>query len=80
MKTKFWDFPSSSKIDVLDEKHHAPLIAGALMDAETQIDTIEDGFILYGEEEALLFRPRTLVMWFPVELLRIFLGIAYRKN
>jgi hypothetical protein len=54
--TNFWDFPSSSKRNVLTAKH-APIICQALEDKQTRIDLVDAGlFMLYSEEESLLVK------------------------
>lgn len=58
----FWDFPAYVKWDELDEKKHRGLILGALADDYTGVEQIDSHtFILYGPEEALLFKPLSLV-------------------
>lgn len=49
----FWDFPSCSKLGVLDAKK-LHIIRDATADPETKIDVIEGRLVLYGPEEALL--------------------------
>lgn len=70
MNESFWDFPHSSKIDVLKEKRHSQTISEALADRQTQIKPERNStWCIYGEEEALLVQPssyylRILLFWY----------------
>jgi hypothetical protein len=58
MKESFWDFPSCSKIDVLEEPQHALIIYNALQDDLTVVEpSTGTDWCLYGKEEALLVQP-----------------------
>lgn len=57
----FWNsIPACSKIDVLEESRHIPVMLRALSDGETGIERVGlEDYTLYGSEEALLARPRS---------------------
>ena len=60
MSDQFWEFDAWVKWDELDEITHERLIFAALRDRHTGIQRHErNSVIVYGPEEALLFRPRT---------------------
>jgi hypothetical protein len=59
----FWNLPHSSKLDELTEKRHQHVILEALRDEETKIVKVDrNAYTLYGDKEALLVRPQSLVM------------------
>lgn len=69
MNESFWDFPHSSKLDVLKEPRHAAIIRKALADQGTQINPEGREWMLFGEEEALLVQCsscylRILLHWY----------------
>jgi len=58
----FWNLPAWSKLDELKETNHMQHIVPALEDALTHVEEFErEEYILYGPEEALLFRPHGLI-------------------
>lgn len=60
MNDSFWKFPAHVKWDKITERSHPRLVTGALQDRTTGAEIIGSGkFILYGEEEALLFEPES---------------------
>ena len=72
----FWDFPHSSKLDVLREDRHAGIICKALADPVTAIEQDNSDWILYGNEEALLVQPsscylRIVLLWY-YRMVRLF--------
>lgn len=64
----FWNFESSSKIDILIEGQHTRQILRALADRETRIQTQGKDFIFYGNSEALLVQPRSFYLRFSIIL------------
>ena len=56
----FWhSIPAWAKWDELSETKHLPLLQRVLEDPETGVEGFNrDEYILYGPEEALLFRPK----------------------
>lgn len=59
----FWNnIPRSAKWDVLQDERHAYLWQRALKDSTTGVERIDNDYILYGSEEALLLRPKLAVM------------------
>ena len=72
----FWDFPSCAKWDEIIEGQHDYLYHGALGDWQTGVNKVETNvFILYGDNEALLFRPVKFIYRMGVELLGAFLSL-----
>lgn len=72
----FWDFPHSAKYDEIREDRHMHLLWGALADPLTGIDKVDrETYILFGENEALLIRPKSLSVWVGLELYRAFLAV-----
>jgi len=70
----FWYFHPSEKWDELQDNksRHLELLSGALGDKETGIEKYDrKGYIIYGEEEALLIRPTRFVIMLLLELYRI---------
>ena len=59
----FWrNIPAWAKWDELSEIKHLPLLQRVLEDPETGAEEFDrDEYILYGPEEALLFRPKGLL-------------------
>lgn len=56
LTNNFWEFPSSSKRNILTIKH-APIIMEAILDRQTRIDRVDAGlFMLYSEDESLLVK------------------------
>lgn len=71
----FWNFPHHCKYDVLDEKRHAHLLVGALKDRCTRLDRVDrNTFILYGDDEAVLIKPKSLVVRIALELYGAFIS------
>ena len=55
----FWDFPRSSKLDILDERRHTHIYLAAFKDSETDIVEVDrNNYTLYGKDEALLATPQ----------------------
>ena len=55
----FWNFPRSSKLDILDDRRHVHIYLSAFRDPETQIEAVDrESYCLYGLDEALLAEPR----------------------
>jgi len=52
----FWDFSHSSKIDVLKEARHYPIVKRALFDQSTNIEPVNGDWLISGKEEALLIQ------------------------
>lgn len=70
----FWQFDPATKWNVLKEPRHHHLIIAALEDRCTGIERVDrHTYMVYGEEEALLLRPTTLVMRIALELYAAFL-------
>lgn len=76
MTESFWIFPHSSKLDVLRENKHYPIIKRALSDPITQIEPDSGDWILYGNEEALLVQPSScylrIVMFVYYQIIELF--------
>ena len=75
-KESFWDFPHSSKLDVLREDRHSRIICAALADPLTNLDQDDHDWIVFGEEEALLIQVsssylRIVLQWY-YQILRLF--------
>ena len=79
MTDSFWDFPRYCKYDELNEVKHAYLWKRALRDPETGIERINKDYILYGREEALLLRPKMLVMRVGLDLYDKMLSMFRRE-
>lgn len=72
----FWNFPPHVKYDEITEGHNDHLFYGAVADMETGVDKVNrDTYIVYGNIEALLFRPTNTVYRLGIELLKAFLQI-----
>lgn len=72
-RDRFWDFPQSAKWDQLDEHNprHAKLIINALEDTETGVECIDrETYSMYGEEEALLVRPKSVLLFICLDIYR----------
>lgn len=55
----FWEFPRSSKLDILDERRHVAVYLAAFKDRDTDIEQVDhDSYTLYGKDEALLANPQ----------------------
>lgn len=76
MNESFWDFPHSSKLDVLREDRHSAIIRKALADPTTQINYDNHDWIVFGEEEALLIQASScylrIVLYWYYQLLHLF--------
>lgn len=58
----FWKIPQDAKWDELSENNRQHLIHRALSDKETGLYPVKSNeYILYGGEQALLFRPTRIV-------------------
>lgn len=65
----FWNFRASDKWDEIDIVRHPKLWSGALSDPDTGAYALKRGeYVLYGPEEALLFRPKRAVFRVGMEL------------
>jgi hypothetical protein len=77
-KDSFWDFDPWVKYDEIVEGTHDHLYYGALRDSKTGVDKLDTKtFILYGDQEALLFRPVNFICRIGVELLGAFLNLKH---
>ena len=78
---RFWNFPAYVKWDELDERYHTSLVQRAFRDEETGMEEFEkNSFILFGEEEALLFRPTKIVYKLGAILYTGLLAIVHRDR
>ena len=81
MKTSWWDnIPHYAKYDeMLDDRSDDYLIAPVLSDDCTAIERSgRDEYILFGEQEALLYRPVHLITRLGMDLYCTMLGIIRR--
>lgn len=79
LKKSFWNFESSSKIDVLVEGTHTLQILRALADPETSVQRdSKNTYIFYGETEALLVKPQSLYLKMSIELVYSFRQLLYQ--
>lgn len=62
MTESFWDFPHSSKIDVLVEKRHSHIIHNALRDEWTCIEPMNRDWIIFGGGDGLLIEPSSFYL------------------
>lgn len=61
---RFWEFEHCSKLDVLNEQSHLPLVMAALRDEETSVEQIDRRtFALTGPDQALLIVPDSGLLW-----------------
>ena len=63
MTTQFWEKLSkdhSCKFDELLQGRHDYILKSVLEDTTTGIESVPDGFILYGDEQSLLIRPHSI--------------------
>lgn len=79
-KDSFWNFPSCSKYDVLEESRHLHLITGALSDPLTGVELVDNkDAVLYGPEEALLVRAKSFSLKIGLCLYGAFTSLIYRN-
>lgn len=81
MSNTFWKFPACAKHDEIDELRHPKLWAGALSSPETGIYSLKKGeYVLYGDQEALLFRPKRRVFKLALELFSALKSLGGEKK
>jgi hypothetical protein len=64
-KTRFWNLPKCSKLDILTEGeyNHTSVILAALSDEETFIEQVDRRtYTIYGTDESLLVKPISSIM------------------
>lgn len=71
----FWPQPAHSKLDLMTEARHSHLIKRCLKDEKTQIGlngTDRYTYVVYDDQEAVLIRPISFLLYITLELFRIF--------